>query len=94
MGNRTSHVEVNTLATVAAIKQPILHPWGYMDGTRAKIEKIFSSLEWRNLLAHRLSCAVQVPTVTFDGMGHVGEDSRWEVFYTMARCLEEMFPQL
>lgn len=33
-----------------------------------------------------MSGAVKVPTQSYDGMGEVGEDSRWDVFYQFADC--------
>lgn len=33
-----------------------------------------------------LSGAVRVPTETFDVMGEIGEDERWDVFYKFADC--------
>lgn len=33
-----------------------------------------------------LSGAVKVPTETFDVMGEIGEDERWDVFYKFADC--------
>lgn len=40
----------------------------------------------------RLQGAVQIPTESFDDMGLVGEDSRWEAFGTFQAYLEKSFP--
>jgi hypothetical protein len=56
--------------------------------------ELFKSSEYRNLAAHRLSGAVKIPTITYDDMGLLGEDHRWDIFYTMAAYLEAVFPRL
>jgi Gly-Xaa carboxypeptidase len=40
----------------------------------------------------RLSGAVQIPTMSFDDLGAVGEDPRWNTFYDFAAYLKETFP--
>ncbi|KAL2015631.1 hypothetical protein VTK56DRAFT_5071 [Thermocarpiscus australiensis] len=51
-----------------------------------------SSTEFRNASIRRLSGAVQVKTESFDDLGPVGEDRRWDVFYNFHRYLETTFP--
>jgi len=46
---------------------------------------------FRDRIAQRLAGAVQIPTIVTDGMGHVGEDSRWEIFYSFAVYLQQTF---
>jgi Gly-Xaa carboxypeptidase len=41
---------------------------------------------------NRLSAAVNVPTVSYDDNGDVGEDKRWEPFYKFHDVLEDLFP--
>ncbi|CAK4033148.1 vacuolar carboxypeptidase Cps1 [Lecanosticta acicola] len=40
----------------------------------------------------RLSAAVNVPTVSYDDNGDVGEDPRWQVFGELHAVLEHLFP--
>ncbi|KAK4097661.1 carboxypeptidase S [Parathielavia hyrcaniae] len=54
-------------------------------------ERIASS-GFRNATIRRLSGAVQVKTESFDDLGPIGEDPRWDVFYDFHRFLEQTFP--
>jgi Gly-Xaa carboxypeptidase len=40
----------------------------------------------------RLSGSVQIPTMSFDDLGPVGDDQRWEIFYELASYLNQTFP--
>jgi Gly-Xaa carboxypeptidase len=40
----------------------------------------------------KLQGAVQIPTESFDDMGKVGEDPRWDIFVDFHRYLKEAFP--
>lgn len=40
----------------------------------------------------RLQGAIQIPTESFDDMGKVGNDSRWDIFQDFHKYLEESFP--
>jgi Gly-Xaa carboxypeptidase len=40
----------------------------------------------------RMQGAVQIPTESFDDMGKVGEDSRWDVFIEFHDYLKKIFP--
>ena len=54
-------------------------------------DSVFESGELRKILAHRLQAAVRIPTVTYDGMGRVGIDPRWDVFYLFSEFLKTSF---
>lgn len=56
--------------------------------------KLFKLSEYRDLVAHRLSGAVKIPTITYDEMGLLGKDERWNIFYDMAEYLEASFPRM
>ncbi|KAJ9150454.1 Carboxypeptidase [Pleurostoma richardsiae] len=56
-------------------------------------EHLFSSA-FRNASIERLAGAVQVRTETFDDLGEVGEDPRWEVFFNFYAYLQKTFPLL
>ncbi|KAK7748121.1 hypothetical protein SLS53_001375 [Cytospora paraplurivora] len=48
--------------------------------------------QFRNASIGRLAGAVQVATQSYDNLGQVGEDERWEVFFPFAEYLEKTFP--
>lgn len=47
---------------------------------------------FRNKSIARLSGAVQIATQSFDDLGDIGVDPRWDVFYPFAKYLENTFP--
>jgi len=48
--------------------------------------------DFRSRIAKLLGGVVQVPTVTYDDMGDVGEDPRWDVFAELHDYLKDAFP--
>jgi len=75
-------------------EQPVLHLTQRQKIANADLDKLFASHAFRDLIAERLSGAVKVPTVTYDGMKKVGEDPRWDVFYQFATYLKKTFPKV
>lgn len=53
-----------------------------------------SSESFRNGSIIRLSGAVRIPTESFDNMGAIGEDKRWDVMYDFAEYLKNTFPKV
>lgn len=53
-----------------------------------------SSDAFRNETIARLSGAVKIPTQSFDDMGPIGEDKRWDVMYDFAEYLKKTFPRV
>ncbi|KAH6612929.1 hypothetical protein B0J18DRAFT_70910 [Chaetomium sp. MPI-SDFR-AT-0129] len=53
-----------------------------------------TSSDFRTAAVKHLSGAVQVKTESFDDLGEVGQDARWEVFYDFHKYLAETFPRL
>ncbi|KUJ21139.1 carboxypeptidase S [Mollisia scopiformis] len=51
-----------------------------------------SSLAFKNATIERLSNAVKIKTETFDDLGEIGVDKRWDVFYGFHDYLEKTFP--
>jgi hypothetical protein len=49
---------------------------------------------FKNESIARLSGAVKIPTMSFDDMGKIGEDKRWDIFYEFAQYLKDTFPQV
>lgn len=59
-----------------------------------QIYEYISSDSFRNGTIDRLSKAVQIPTESFDDMGKIGEDKRWEIMSSFADYLEKVFPRI
>ena len=49
---------------------------------------------FRNASIARHSGAVQIPTESFDDMGPIGQDERWEIMYSFENYLQQTFPKL
>lgn len=58
----------------------------------AKAFEFISSPTFKNATIERLSGAVKIKTETFDDLGAIGVDKRWEVFYGFHDYLRESFP--
>jgi Gly-Xaa carboxypeptidase len=56
------------------------------------MEKYLSTDSFRQESCERLSGAIQIPTESFDDLGPVGEDKRWEIMYDFAAYLRTTFP--
>jgi Gly-Xaa carboxypeptidase len=74
--------------------QEVIGPKSRPDITSRNVETLFKSSAFKNLSIERLSGAVQIPTEDFDGMGPVGEDERWNIFYDLQKYFKETFPLL
>ncbi len=61
------------------------------DGLPSATE-VFSGPKALSLQVQRHAAVVQVPTVSYDDMGDVGEDPRWDVFFDLHRVLERLYP--
>jgi Gly-Xaa carboxypeptidase len=86
-----------SVSSVVAAQCPVQYaiaPHANPDITERNIEKLFPSTEFRNLSVKRLSGAVQIPTVSYDDNGPIGEDPRWDVFFDLERYFRETFPLL
>jgi Gly-Xaa carboxypeptidase len=59
-----------------------------------EMEALLASDVFRNASIQRLAGAVQIPTMSYDDLGAIGEDDRWDVFYDLARYLEETYPKV
>lgn len=58
------------------------------------MDAYFESDAFRNISIDRLREAVKIPTESFDDLGPVGEDKRWEIMYDFAAYLRNTFPQV
>jgi Gly-Xaa carboxypeptidase len=83
-----------TLDTQASPKCPQVHPLIPSKDSK-ELEAMQSYLEskaFRGVAIQRLAGAVQIPTQSYDDMGDVGADPRWDIFYSFADYLAETFP--
>ncbi|CAH0032656.1 unnamed protein product [Clonostachys rhizophaga] len=69
---------------------PVARP----DITEKNVNQLFKSDSFQDLSVQRLSGAIQVPTETFEDLGRLGEDKRWDVFYSFEKYLRKTFPLL
>ncbi|KDQ15508.1 hypothetical protein BOTBODRAFT_54770 [Botryobasidium botryosum FD-172 SS1] len=54
----------------------------------------YDSPEFKQRAVEWLSGAVQIPTESYDDMGAVGEDKRWEIFADFHKYLQDAFPKV
>lgn len=73
--------------------QPVFHPEARPEITAHNFA-VFETDAFRDELAARLAGSVRIPTVTYDGMDHVGTDPRWDVFYEHSEYLKKAFPRM
>ncbi|RYP46410.1 hypothetical protein DL768_007377 [Monosporascus sp. mg162] len=57
-----------------------------------EMDNYLASNKFRNESIARVSGAVQVPSQSYDDLGPIGEDKRWDIMYEMAAYLEKTFP--
>lgn len=72
---------------------PALHPTDENDKVKAAFDFLFTE-SFQNASITRLSDAVKVKTESFDDLGAIGEDKRWDVFYGFHEYLEQTFPRI
>ena len=58
----------------------------------SKMEEYLTSEAFKNASVARLSGAVRIPSMSFDDLGPIGEDERWDVFYDVAEYLKNSYP--
>lgn len=68
---------------------PVLDPSA--DGLPSSAE-LFSTKEALMKQVKRHQAIVRVPSVSFDDLGDVGEDKRWEIFGKVHEVLGKMYP--
>lgn len=58
----------------------------------ADMDAFIATEFFRNESIKRLGGAVQIPTQSYDDMGLIGSDKRWDIFYQLETYLEQQFP--
>lgn len=61
-------------------------------GDLKDVDSYIASDGFRNASILRLSGAVQIPTISYDDMGDVGDDDRFEIFFKLEEYFEKQFP--
>lgn len=56
------------------------------------MDSYLESDAFRDVAIARLSGAVNIPTQSFDDMGSIGEDPRWDIFYSFSDYLSKTYP--
>lgn len=64
------------------------------DISEKNVNGLFKSDDFRKLSVERLAGAVQIPTVTYQDMGKLGEDKRWDAHYKLEDYFKKTFPLL
>ena len=57
-----------------------------------EMESYLTSDAFRDVAIERLSGAVKIPTQSYDDMGEIGSDPRWDIMYSFADYLGKTFP--
>ncbi|KAH7082898.1 hypothetical protein BKA63DRAFT_501813 [Paraphoma chrysanthemicola] len=80
--------------TTSAPKCPQVSPLKPSHQTKEleELEAYLESAAFKELAIERLSGAVKIPTQSYDDMGEIGSDTRWDVFYSFADYLAKTFP--
>ncbi len=65
-----------------------------LDGRLGLMFSYLSTPEFRSKSIVRLSEAVQIPTESYDDLGPIGEDPRWETLYDFQKFLKDTFPRM
>lgn len=60
----------------------------------ASANELFSGPAALDLQVQRHSALVRIPSVSYDDMGDVDKDERWNVFLDLHRLLENLYPKV
>lgn len=59
-----------------------------------RMDEHIASPAFANETVERMAGAIRIPSVSYDDLGPVGEDPRWETMYDIAAYLEKTFPRV
>lgn len=79
-----------------SVKCPQVDPLVPSNGTKklGDMDQFLKTNEFREQSVTRLSGAVKIPSMSFDDMGAIGEDKRWDIFYEFADYLKATYPKV
>lgn len=69
--------------------QPKLVPQGY-----SNLDFILHDDDFAKRELERFQGAIQIPTQSYDDLGPVGKDDRWDIFYNFSSYLETAYPEV
>jgi Gly-Xaa carboxypeptidase len=58
------------------------------------MDTVFDEAAFHDLSVERLSGAVKIPSISYDDLGPIGEDKRWDVMFDFAEYLKATYPRL
>ncbi|EME79153.1 uncharacterized protein MYCFIDRAFT_34215 [Pseudocercospora fijiensis CIRAD86] len=87
----TSHPQQHGKKQKACQQVPALFPSSQTEKLKQAYDFLFTET-FQNASISRLSGAVQIKTESFDDLGKIGEDARWDVFYPFHNYLAKTFP--
>ncbi|KAI1214711.1 carboxypeptidase S [Annulohypoxylon truncatum] len=58
----------------------------------SKMDDYIASPKFLNETVSRMAAAIQIPSESYDDLGPVGEDKRWDIMFDFAAYLEKTFP--
>lgn len=59
-----------------------------------EMDNFLASQEFRDITVERVAGAIRIPSESYDNMGVVGEDERWDIMFDVADYLEKTFPKV
>jgi Gly-Xaa carboxypeptidase len=89
--SHSSHT-VTSLKDQCPQVKPLFPGSGSSTEALLKMESYLGSPAFRNLSVAHMAGAIQIPTQSFDDMGEIGVDPRWDIMYEMAAYLARTFP--
>ncbi|KAI1466437.1 carboxypeptidase s [Daldinia caldariorum] len=84
-----NHGDLNGLAYCPQVK-PLLPQ--HDTPALSKLDEYITSPIFLNETVVRMRGAIQIPSQSYDDLGPVGEDNRWDVMFDLAAYLERTFP--
>ncbi|KAI1126409.1 peptidase family M20/M25/M40 [Nemania abortiva] len=92
LGMLTTHRAEDRAASAAKCVQvdPLIP--GRSSDKLTDMETYLDSSEFRDCAVENMAGAIRIKTESFDNMGAIGDDARWDVFFEFAAYLEKTFP--
>ena len=71
---------------------PMLSPRNH--GVERYIKTTVGSKTYQNQIIDKLRGIIRIPSESYDELGPIGEDNRWDVFYQVEHYIQEMYPKV
>ncbi len=69
-------------------------PFQQTENTSIGNLELFKSESYRSETIERFSNIIRIPSVSYDDLGPIGEDKRWEIFQELHEFIETTFPRV